>query len=117
MGLNLAKQARLKGLYSRCAALAQPEVRDLVKQEAAAWLLTGSADEAAGGDRVVRGSGTDSNQQVCGKCSGVGSLLCCDFCPLAFHLSCVGMTEHDVPAGQWACPACQSSGVANSKRW
>ena len=33
----------------------------------------------------------DHNTDACCVCSGVGDLLCCDFCPRAFHLKCIGV--------------------------
>lgn len=92
-------------------------VRGLVQDEVSAWLLKGNTEEASGGDRVAAGGGSDGNQQVCSKCNGVGSLLCCDLCPNAFHLSCISMMEHEVPEGIWACPQCVAAGMASIKRW
>lgn len=92
-------------------------VQGLVQDEVNAWVLRGNTEEASGGDRVAAAGGSDANQQVCSKCSGVGSLLCCDLCPNAFHLSCIGMMEHEVPEGIWACSHCVAAGMASIKRW
>ena len=46
----------------------------------------------------------DHNQDTCAICHDTGKLLCCDECPLAFHLDCVSLTL--VPKGHWACPRC-----------
>ena len=41
-------------------------------------------------------------------------MLCCDECPLAFHLDCVSLSL--VPKGHWACcPRCQAE-KARTKR-
>ena len=47
----------------------------------------------------------DANEDTCAVCKDTGRLLCCDNCPLAFHLDCVQLTA--VPRGYWACPSCQ----------
>ena len=33
-----------------------------------------------------------------------GDLVCCDYCPVSFHLSCLGMTEADLKNVGTACP-------------
>jgi len=45
------------------------------------------------------------NSTVCGNCWAGGSLICCDLCPAAYHVSCLGMEEDD-PAldKKWYCP-------------
>ena len=49
----------------------------------------------------------DSNFDICATCQETGNLLCCDRCPRAFHLSCIGVTERDLPRGPWHCTTCQ----------
>ncbi len=36
-------------------------------------------------------SETDLNFSWCAKCGEKGDLLCCEFCPAAFHLECLGL--------------------------
>ncbi|UYV74703.1 BAZ1A [Cordylochernes scorpioides] len=48
----------------------------------------------------------DSNDDVCDKCHKGGTLMCCDNCPLAFHLECTDLRR--IPRGTWHCPKCIS---------
>lgn len=48
----------------------------------------------------------DHNTDVCGACSRGGDLLCCDKCPRAFHVECLGVNEEDLPDGDWVCGGC-----------
>ena len=45
----------------------------------------------------------DHNTDACGMCSKGGDLLCCDRCPRAFHVECLGVNEDDLPEGDWIC--------------
>jgi hypothetical protein len=41
----------------------------------------------------------------CLKCWEGGSLICCDFCPAAYHIGCLGMeSEDELPKMKWSCP-------------
>lgn len=42
---------------------------------------------------------------VCHTCKQYGELLCCDVCPLMFHLECLEMKH--VPRGKWICGVCK----------
>ncbi|MBA0555887.1 hypothetical protein Golob_026037 [Gossypium lobatum] len=44
------------------------------------------------------------SDDVCSACCDGGELICCDRCPSAFHVNCVGLKE--VPDGDWFCPSC-----------
>ena len=46
----------------------------------------------------------------CFLCKDGGELLCCDTCPLAFHLKCLFPPMKAIPDGQWSCPRCMVSG-------
>jgi hypothetical protein len=49
----------------------------------------------------------DLNNDECFACGGLwGSLLCCDTCPLSWHLNCINMRPEDIPGGDWHCPVC-----------
>ncbi len=45
------------------------------------------------------------HEEQCGLCGGEGELLCCDGCPAAFHLACVGLAA--APEGDWFCAVCK----------
>jgi hypothetical protein len=60
--------------------------------------------------QVSKKSGICINENVCSKCLGIGSLLCCDECSRAYHFSCVGKLESDISSSQkWRCPECSSA--------
>ena len=59
-------------------------------------------DDAEGG----KGS-EDEHADFCQTCKDGGELLCCDFCPLAYHLSCLTPPMDRIPDGDWRCPRCQ----------
>lgn len=42
----------------------------------------------------------------CAQCSEGGELLCCDTCPLAYHLHCAYPPLRRIPRGNWACQVC-----------
>ncbi|XP_015763887.1 PREDICTED: bromodomain adjacent to zinc finger domain protein 1A-like [Acropora digitifera] len=42
----------------------------------------------------------------CAVCSEGGELLCCDTCPLAYHIHCAYPPLRRIPRGNWACQVC-----------
>ena len=51
------------------------------------------------------------NMEYCSVCETTdagGTLLCCDGCPLAYHLKCCDpvLTEDSLPEGEWFCTDC-----------
>ncbi|KAL1185724.1 hypothetical protein V6Z11_A01G132300 [Gossypium hirsutum] len=44
------------------------------------------------------------NDEACSICCYGGELICCEYCPSAFHMNCLGLNE--VPDGNWFCPSC-----------
>ena len=36
------------------------------------------------------------HQDVCLVCWDGGEIICCDFCPASYHLSCLGLTKKDL---------------------
>lgn len=51
---------------------------------------------------------SEENEDTCDVCNKDGTLICCDGCPLAFHLECVNPPLRRVPRGAWNCPKCLS---------
>ena len=53
-------------------------------------------------ENVLGNCDTDSrNDDFCFKCLLGGTLLCCDSCSKAYHLSCINLQE--LPSGDWSC--------------
>jgi Bromodomain len=51
----------------------------------------------------------DGSVDFCNACKKVGNLLCCDFCPRAFHSECLPCQTPLVDSGkqvEWECPSC-----------
>jgi hypothetical protein len=49
----------------------------------------------------------DGNVDYCQVCKNHGNLLCCDFCPRAFHLDCVEGDTRSSSNGRWECRVCK----------
>ena len=52
----------------------------------------------------------DGSVDFCNMCMKVGNLLCCDFCPRAFHAGCIPPTsleQESADAQTWECPSCR----------
>ena len=45
----------------------------------------------------------------CHRCKDGGELLCCDKCPLAYHLECAFPPLKKIPDGDWWCQRCTVS--------
>ena len=51
----------------------------------------------------------DGSVDFCNVCKTVGNLLCCDFCPRAFHCHCISsdaIPESMNDESKWECPSC-----------
>ena len=48
----------------------------------------------------------DDHEDLCAKCNHGGELICCDKCPLAYHLECCEPPLSKVPKGDWKCEEC-----------
>lgn len=48
----------------------------------------------------------DNNFDNCPLCGLGGNLVCCDACPAAFHLRCIGEGTKTIPDGEWLCAEC-----------
>lgn len=57
-----------------------------------------------------KSNGRLANNAFCDYCFEGGNLLCCDKCPVAFHLKCnePPLNEEDVLPGEWLCPRCRA---------
>lgn len=53
---------------------------------------------------------SDANADVCVLCGHGGNLLCCDACPAAYHVRCVGETSRAMGSTEWLCPECRVGG-------
>ncbi len=49
----------------------------------------------------------DANLDNCVLCGLGGNLICCDGCPAAVHLRCIGETAKSIPDGEWLCAECR----------
>lgn len=47
-------------------------------------------------------------EEVCSRCSTGGTLLCCDNCPMMYHLECSEPPLRRVPRGKWFCSDCKN---------
>ncbi len=50
----------------------------------------------------------DGNVDFCQICRNHGNLLCCDFCPRAFHVDCLDDGGHSISEERWECITCKS---------
>lgn len=56
----------------------------------------------------------DWNSDDCCLCKMDGNLICCDGCPAAYHMKCVGVANNSLPDGDWYCPECV---IEKDKPW
>lgn len=52
----------------------------------------------------------DGNLDTCMLCGLGGALLCCDGCPAAYHMRCIGEGAKSIPDGEWLCAECSLGG-------
>jgi len=55
----------------------------------------------------------DGNVDYCQECRKTGNLLCCDYCPRAFHKACMTGKENnqETAASKWECYVCRQEKV------
>ncbi|GIY19978.1 hypothetical protein CDAR_583872 [Caerostris darwini] len=72
-------------------------------------------DEEDEGDEEEENSDNEDSvvQESCEACGDVGTLLCCDRCPLMYHQECVNLKR--IPRGEWMCPKCSKKEEAVKK--
>lgn len=47
----------------------------------------------------------NKNDSICRRCKLPGTLVLCDYCTAAFHMTCCGLFT--IPSGKWMCPECK----------
>ena len=85
---------------------------------AAAAIETTTSLPAAAAAASIAVVAEDGNVDYCQICHQAGNLVCCDFCPRAFHATCTKDGEAAIPnvnstnsggvgaASRWECPTC-----------
>lgn len=60
--------------------------------------------------KEYRKHGKAINHDYCDSCQEGGDLVCCDRCPVSFHLQCHDppLEEEDIPPGEWVCHRCKT---------
>lgn len=69
-------------------------------------MVEGVAVAAAAAEEPVE----DGSVDFCNVCRKVGNLLCCDFCPRAFHSKCIPPSSKEQESAEvekWECPSCR----------
>lgn len=64
---------------------------------------------------------TDGNEDACYMCGKGGTLVCCDSCPLVYHMECARPPLRRLPRGSWICHKCtalkqHSTGATSTSR-
>ncbi|XP_052058413.1 bromodomain adjacent to zinc finger domain protein 1A-like [Mytilus californianus] len=55
---------------------------------------------------------SDEEDVECAVCNKGGTLICCDACPLFYHLGCANPQLKKVPRGKWLCQICLGTGTS-----
>lgn len=63
-------------------------------------------DEEAERDNHSSDDDSSVHMESCACCDGGGELLCCETCPLVYHLECAYPPLRRIPRGSWACQVC-----------
>ena len=73
-------------------------------------LLTSSPLSLPPPPQAQKDDKTDANADACVLCGIGGSLVCCDACPAAYHMRCVGESSRAIGGSEWFCPECRVGG-------
>jgi hypothetical protein len=60
----------------------------------------------------------DGSVDYCNVCRNHGNLLCCDYCPRAFHSECIHVKDEELDSeAPWECPVClkEKKGLPSDK--
>lgn len=60
-------------------------------------------------------SSDEENDSLCAVCSKSGKLICCDNCPLSYHLGCTNPPLKKIPKGKWLCQICAGTDTKSGK--
>jgi hypothetical protein len=60
-------------------------------------------------------SSDEENDSLCAVCSKSGKLICCDNCPLSYHLTCAKPQLKKIPKGKWLCQICSGTDTKAGK--
>ncbi|XP_045165430.2 bromodomain adjacent to zinc finger domain protein 1A-like isoform X2 [Mercenaria mercenaria] len=60
-------------------------------------------------------SSDEENDTMCAVCSKSGKLICCDNCPLSYHLNCAKPQLKKIPKGKWLCQICAGTDTKAGK--
>lgn len=81
-----------------------------IKNDKASKKKKGKGKSAASKEEVEPEIANEEyNHSQCSNCSDGGDLLCCDACPLSFHLKCLDPPLTSIPEGEWKCPNCRDT--------
>jgi hypothetical protein len=64
------------------------------------------AQNAAESTKIIVEQEGIQHQEFCHVCKDGGELLCCEQCPLSFHLDCLNPVLKQIPATEWYCLRC-----------
>ena len=60
-------------------------------------------------------SSEEENDETCAVCGSGGTLICCDNCPLSYHLGCAQPPLKKVPKKKWLCQICSGEDSKTGK--